>query len=114
MDKANKKLIDCILLLMDRVREAENQVKINWENVSIEDFNMKEFESMLSSRDNVADQIYKIRSHWELGWSILLREWVSINLSDDKLPNLVNISSVSWRHQNKACSKRKIKSKTWY
>jgi hypothetical protein len=47
---------------MDRVWKSENQVLVNGSKTSIDEFDMEDFLSKLSSRDQVADQIYKIRS----------------------------------------------------
>ena len=89
-DHANNKLIDFILFLVDKIKDVKDEVIINWKNVDIEKFNIEEFKSKLSSRDNVAEQIYKIRSESKtLNWSIELREWVNIDLSDDKFTSTI-------------------------
>ena len=109
LNRANRHLIQCILLLMDRVWKIENQVKINWEKSDFESFNMEEFKSKLSSRDNVANQICEIRSNSDtISWSIELRDWVSIDLSDDRFSSIIREYNLVYKRLKTEKSKSKL------
>ena len=87
---AENKLIDFILFLVDKVHDTEGELLINWEEKKLEEFDIEEFKSKLCSRDEVAEQIYKIR--WKsisLKWLIQLRDWINIDLSDDKFSSII-------------------------
>lgn len=80
LEKATKKLIQYILAVASMNKKDE--IKVNDTPCEID---INQFERLLCSRDQVADQI---KSQRKKPWTITLRDWVTINLQDPTYQNI--------------------------